>query len=81
MHSVPFSHGQSRLHLGIPPRKDVDRLPLPCSVIPVRSQGQDLDRHASLFFQVVDRQDGADGCAVSDAGPVETAADHQRSEN
>ena len=63
-----------------PPRKDVDRLPLPCSVT-VRSQGQDLDRHASLFFQVVDRQDGADGCAVSDAGPVETAADHQRSEN
>ena len=40
-----------------------------------------LDRHASLFFQVVDRQDGADGCAVSDAGPVETAADHQRSKN
>ena len=33
------------------------------------------------FFQVVDRQDGADGCAMSDTGPVETAADHQRSEN
>ena len=25
-------------------------------------------------FQVVDRQDGADGCAVSNTGPVETAA-------
>ena len=77
----PFSHGQSRLHLGILPRKDVDSLPLPCSVVPVRRQGQDLDRHASLFFQVVDRQDGADDCAVSDTGPVETAADHQRSGN
>ena len=33
------------------PRKDADSLPLPCSVIPVRSQGQDLDRHASLFFR------------------------------
>ena len=33
------------------------------------------------FFQVVDRQDGTDGCAVSDTGPVETAAGHQRSEN
>ena len=44
---------------------------------PVKSQEQDLDRHASLPSRSsVDRQqDGADGCAVSDTGPVKTAAD------
>ena len=43
---------------------------------PVNSQEQDLDRHASLPSRSsVDRQDGADGCAVSDTGPVKTAAD------
>ena len=43
---------------------------------PVKSQEQDQDRHASLPSRSsVDRQDGADGCAVSDTGPVKTAAD------
>ena len=43
---------------------------------PVKSQEQDLDRHASLPSRSsVDRQDSADGCAVSDTGPVKTAAD------
>ena len=43
---------------------------------PVKSQEQDLDRHASLPPRSpVDRQDGADGCAVSDTGPMKTTAD------
>ena len=42
----------------------------------MKSQEQDRARHASLPSRSsVDRQDGADGCAVSDTGPVKTAAD------
>ena len=67
----PFSRGQSRLHLGIPLRKDVDSQPLPCSGEKPRARSTRLPS-----FLVVDRQDGADGSAVSDTGPVETAADH-----
>ena len=66
----PFSHGQSRLHLGIPPIEERRRQ------LAVALLRGDLDRHASLPSRPsVDRQDGADGCAVSDTGPVKTAAD------
>ena len=72
----------SKLHTCIPsifpwtksatPRSPPDR----SCLAPVKSQEQDLDRHASLpSTSSVDRQDRADGCAVSDTGPVKTAAD------
>ena len=67
----PFSHGQSRLHLGTPRGKTSTASRC---LAPVRSQ---IARRRLPSFQVADRQDGADGCAVSDTGPVEleTAAD------
>ena len=78
----------SKLHTCIPsifpwtksatPRNPPDRgKTSTASLAPVKSQEQDLDRHASLPSRLsVDRQDGADGCAVSDTGPaVKTAAD------
>ena len=43
---------------------------------PVKSQEQDLARHASLPSRSsIDRQDGADDSAVSDTGTVKSAAD------
>ena len=75
----PFSHGQSRLHLGINLPEERRRQ---LAVALLRNTDEKpRARSASTRLQVVDRQDGADGCAVSDTGPVETAAGHQRSEN
>ena len=79
----------SKLHTYIPsifpwtksttPRNPPDRRKTSTAsrcLAPVKSQEQDLDRHASLpSTSSVDRQDGADGCAVSDTGPVKAAAD------
>ena len=77
MHSVHFPHAGTK---SATPRNPPDRGKTSTAsrcLAPVNSQEQDLDRHASLPSRSsVDRQDGADGCAVSDTGPVKTAA-HQ----
>ena len=68
-----YHYGQSRLHLGISPRKDSE--PLPCSGEKPRAGSTRLPS-----FQVADRQDNADGSAVSGSGPVETAADQVKTD-
>ena len=74
MHSVHFPMDKVG-YTSESPRSRKDSTASRC-LSPVKSQEQDLDRHASLPSRSsVDRQDGADGCAVSDTGPVKTAAD------
>ena len=74
----PFSHGQSGYTSESPRGKTSTASHC---LAPVKSQEQDLDWHASFPSRSsVDRQDGADGCAVSDTGPVKTAADQMETD-
>ena len=74
MHSVHFPMDKVGYTSESPDRENTSTASR--CLAPVKSQEQDLDRHASLPSRSsVDRQDGADGCAVSDTGPVKTAAD------